>query len=148
MSSSTTAAATAAPTTAAATAAPTTAAATAAPTTAATTTAATTETTAAATGTPTETTAAATTAVTGQYGMLLLVFIVIFVIVAIYCLIKSLMCFGKSGSTAEKIIGLLIAFFTGPFYLLYLNFNEGYCNNEEPKVLSPSPQMVGGRRRK
>ena len=138
--SSTTAAATAAPT-AAATAAPTTAA-TAAP--AATTTAATTETTAAATGTPTETTAAAT----GQYGMLLLVVIVIFVIVAIYCLIKSLMCFGKSGSTAEKIIGLLIAFFTGPFYLLYLNFNEGYCNNEEPKVFSSSPQMVGGRRRK
>ena len=139
--SSTTAAATAAPT-AAATAAPTTAA-TAAP--AATTT---TATTAAATGTPTETTAAATTAATGQYGMLLLVVIVIFVIVAIYCLIKSLMCFGKSGSTAEKIIGLLIAFFTGPFYLLYLNFNEGYCNNEEPKVFSSSPQMVGGRRRK
>ena len=135
--SSTTAAATAAPT-AAATAAPTTAAP-AAP--AATTT---TATTAAATGTPTETTAAAT----GQYGMLLLVVIVIFVIVAIYCLIKSLMCFGKSGSTAEKIIGLLIAFFTGPFYLLYLNFNEGYCNNEEPKVFSSSPQMVGGRRRK
>jgi len=139
--SSTTAAATAAPTTAA-TSAPT-AGATAAPTTA---TAG--ATTAATTAATTET----TPATAGQYGMLILVVIVIFVIVAIYCLIKSLMCFGKSGSTAEKIIGLLIAFFTGPFYLLYLNFNEGYCNNEEPKISSPfpssSPQMVGGRRRK
>lgn len=138
--SSTTAAATAAPTTAAPTATATAATATAAPT----------ATTAATTGTIATPAATTTTdaATAGQYGMLLLVVIVIFVIVAIYCLIKSLMCFGKSGSTAEKIIGLLIAFFTGPFYLLYLNFNEGYCNNEEPKVLSPSPQMVGGRRRK
>lgn len=123
----------------------TTAAATAAaPTTAATT--ATTATTAAATAGTIVTTAPTDAATAGQYGMLILVVIVIFVIVAIYCLIKSLMCFGKSGSTAEKIMGLLIAFFTGPFYLLYLNFNEGYCKNEEPKVLSP--QMVGGRRRK
>jgi len=136
--SSTTAAATAAATTAPTTTAT---AATTAPTTETTTTAATTA--------PTTETTAPTA---GQYGMLILVVIVIFVIVAIYCLIKSLMCFGKSGSTAEKIIGLLIAFFTGPFYLLYLNFNEGYCNNEEPKISSPfpssSPQMVGGRRRK
>jgi hypothetical protein len=141
--SSTTAATTTAATTTAATAAPTTAA-TAAPTT--------TET--AATTAPTTTdTAAATTAPTdgvtaGQYGVLILIVLVIFIIVAIYCVIKSLMCFGKSGSTAEKILGLIIAFFMGPFYLLYLNFNEGYCNAEEPKILSPSPQMVGGRRRK
>ena len=100
-----------------------------------------------------ETAALSTTAATpvtpvtdGQYGILLVIVLFIFIIVAIYCLIKSLMCFGKSGSTAEKIIGLLIAFFTGPFYLLYLNFNEGYCNDEAP---APSPpQMIGGRRRK
>jgi hypothetical protein len=123
--SSTTAAATAAPTTAA------TAAPTAAPTTAATT---------------TETTAPTDAATAGQYGVLILIVLVIFIIVAIYCVIKSLMCFGKSGSTAEKIIGVIIAFFMGPFYLLYLNFNEGYCNAEEPII--SSPQMVGGRRRK
>ena len=116
-------------------------AATAAPTTAATTAATTTET-AAATTAPTDGVTA------GQYGVLILIVLVIFIIVAIYCVIKSLMCFGKSGSTAEKILGLIIAFFMGPFYLLYLNFNEGYCNAEEPKILSPSPQMVGGRRRK
>ena len=138
--SSTTAAATAAPTTAATTAA--TAAPTTTATTAATTAAATTTETAAATTAPTDGVTA------GQYGVLILIVLVIFIIVAIYCVIKSLMCFGKSGSTAEKILGLIIAFFMGPFYLLYLNFNEGYCNAEEPKMLSPSPQMVGGRRRK
>jgi hypothetical protein len=60
------------------------------------------------------------------------------------------MCFGKSGSTAEKIIGVLIAFFTGPFYLLYLNFNTGYCEDETPMLSSPIPsaQQMGGRRRK
>ena len=91
--------------------------------------------------------AATVTPVTdGQYGILLVIVLFIFIIVAIYCLIKSLMCFGKSGSTAEKIFGVIIAFFTGPFYLLYLNFNEGYCNDEAP---APSPpQMIGGRRRK
>ena len=100
-----------------------------------------------------ETAALSTTAATpvtpvtdGQYGILLVIVLFIFIIVAIYCLIKSLMCFGKSGSTAEKIFGVIIAFFTGPFYLLYLNFNEGYCNDEAP---APSPpQMIGGRRRK
>jgi len=68
------------------------------------------------------------------------------------------MCFGKSGSTAEKVIGLLIAFFTGPFYLLYLNFNTGYCEDDVPMFSSPMPspmpsqmssaQQMGGRRRK
>ena len=64
------------------------------------------------------------------------------------------MCFGKSGSTAEKIIGVLIAFFTGPFYLLYLNFNTGYCEDDAPMFNSPMPspmpsaQQMGGRRRK
>lgn len=93
--------------------------------------------------TPVETT---TAPVNTEYGVFVLIVLVIFIIVAIYCVVKSLMCFGKSGSIAEKIIGVLIAFFMGPFYLLYLNFNDGYCNAEEPMI--SSPQMVGGRRRK
>jgi hypothetical protein len=83
-------------------------------------------------------------------GIILIIFLIIFAIVSIYCVIKSLMCFGKSGSTAEKIIGVLIAFFTGPFYLLYLNFNTGYCEDDAPMFNSPMPsaQQMGGRRRK
>jgi len=93
---------------------------------------------------PTTTIAAPTT--TETMNVLVLIFLGIFIIICIYCLVKSIMCFGKSGSTLEKIFGVAIAFFTGPFYLLYLNFNEGYCNDEE--IASPPPQqMVGGRRK-
>lgn len=91
-------------------------------------------------------------------GIILIIFLIIFAMLGLYSIIKSLMCFGKSGSTAEKIIGVLIAFFTGPFYLLYLNFNAGYCEDESPMFSSPLPsampspmpsaQQMGGRRRK
>ena len=76
-----------------------------------------------------------------------LIFLGFFILVCIYCLVKSIMCFGKSGSTAEKIFGVVIAFFTGPFYLLYLNFNEGYCKDEEDVPPPLPPQMIGGRRK-
>ena len=121
-----------------------------APAAAATTAAATTATVAA----TTETTTATISPNFAAGGIILIIFLIIFAIVSIYCLIKSLMCFGKSGSTAEKVIGVLIAFFTGPFYLLYLNFNAGYCEDESPMLSSPmpspmpSPQQMGGRRRK
>lgn len=92
----------------------------------------------------TETTAAASVQ-NNSYGIFVLIIIALFVIVTIYCLIKSLMCFSKSGSTTEKIFGVVIAFFAGPFYLLYLNFNEGYCNDNTE---TPQQPMIGGRRKK
>lgn len=105
------------------------------------------------TATPTTSSASATTTATtaaasvqnNSYGIFVLIIIALFVIVTIYCLIKSLMCFSKSGSTTEKIFGVVIAFFTGPFYLLYLNFNEGYCNDNTE---TPQQPMIGGRRKK
>ena len=131
--------------------------------------AATTAATAAPTATETVATETTTATISPNFaagGIILIIFLIIFAIVSIYCVIKSLMCFGKSGSTAEKIIGVLIAFFTGPFYLLYLNFNTGYCEDETPMFSSPMPspmpsampspmpsampssQQMGGRRRK
>ena len=94
--------------------------------------------------TPTPTTATATATANASMNVLVLIFLGIFIIISIYCLVKSIMCFGKSGSTLEKIFGVIIAFFTGPFYLLYLNFNKGYCNDEE---VAQDQQMVGGRRK-
>ena len=94
-------------------------------------------------------TVAATTTVSNDgaaFGIVFLLFLGIIIIVSIYCLVKSFLCFGKSGSTAEKILGVVIAFFTGPFYLLYLNFNTGYCNDEEVPAQMPA-QMQGGRRK-
>lgn len=115
-------------------------------------------TTAAATTTPatvtTETTTATIAPDFAAGGIILIIFLILFAILGLYSIIKSLMCFGKSGSTAEKVIGVLIAFFTGPFYLLYLNFNTGYCEDESPMFNSPMPsampsaQQMGGRRRK
>lgn len=92
---------------------------------------------------PTVTPTVTTTDDSAALSVFFLLFLGIFIIVSIYCLVKSLMCFGKSGSTGEKIFGVIIAFFTGPFYLLYLNFNEGYCKDEE----TPATPMVGGRKK-
>ena len=41
--------------------------------------------------------------------------------------IWSLVCFGKSGSTAQKIVGLLMALFLGPFYFIYYFVDKTYC---------------------
>ena len=54
--------------------------------------------------------------------------IIIFIIVAsIGALIYSLICFGYEGSSTDKIIGLLIAFFLGPFYWIFYYWNPNYC---------------------
>ena len=39
----------------------------------------------------------------------------------------SIFCFGRSGTTAQKILGLFLALLFGPFYLLYYRFSETYC---------------------
>ncbi len=39
----------------------------------------------------------------------------------------SIFCFGRSGSIAQKVLGLALAFIFGPFYLLYYRFSETYC---------------------
>ena len=56
-----------------------------------------------------------------------LIFIIIWIIIGFIAFITSLVCFGRSGTIAEKIIGLLLAIFFGPFYFLFYGFNEGYC---------------------
>ena len=39
----------------------------------------------------------------------------------------SIFCFGRSGTTAQKVLGLFLALLLGPFYLLYYRFSETYC---------------------
>ena len=86
---------------------------------------------------PTTTLAATTTkleAKTASAGValaaIMFILISVFAILGIYSLVKSLLCIGKSGSVGEKIFGILLAFFTGPFYLIYLNSSDGYCKDE------------------
>jgi hypothetical protein len=80
--------------------------------------------------------------------IILVVFLIVWFIISIWAIIKSLLCTGKSGTTAEKVLGIVIAFFLGPFYFLYLYANKNYCLDEA--ALPPAePQVAfGGRKHK
>ena len=60
-----------------------------------------------------------------------LIFMSMWIIVTIYAIVKSFICAGKSGTPAEKVIGILLALFLGPFYLIYLSSMEGYCKDSQ-----------------
>lgn len=60
-----------------------------------------------------------------------LIFMSMWIIVTIYAIVKSFICAGKSGTTAEKVMGILLAIFLGPFYLIYLSSVEGYCKDTQ-----------------
>ncbi len=65
-----------------------------------------------------------------KMGYSLLVFLVVWIILGIIAFIMSIVCFGFSGSMIEKVIGLLLACFFGPFYWLYFYFNKSYCGKK------------------
>jgi len=54
-------------------------------------------------------------------------FMLIWMFAGIAGLIMSIVCFGYGGSTAYKIVGLVISLFLGPFYWLYYIVNKDYC---------------------
>ena len=41
--------------------------------------------------------------------------------------IMSLVCFGRSGTTSQHVIGLLITLFLGPFYWIFYFAVPDYC---------------------
>jgi len=60
-------------------------------------------------------------------GKIVIFGILIFIFLWIISFIASMACFGKSGSTLEKIMGVLLAIFFGLFYFLFYAFNGNYC---------------------
>ncbi len=58
------------------------------------------------------------------------IFLLVWVIVGTIAFIISLFCFGFSGSITEKIIGLVLAIFFGPFYFIYFYLNKNYCGRK------------------
>ena len=56
-----------------------------------------------------------------------LIFIIIWIIIGFIAFITSLVCFGRSGTIAEKIIGLLLAILFGPFYFIFFFADSTYC---------------------
>jgi len=55
------------------------------------------------------------------------IFVLLWGLIGLIAFIMSLICFGRSGTLIEKIIGLLLAIFFGPFYFIFYIFNNSYC---------------------
>jgi len=59
--------------------------------------------------------------------IVLYIFILVWGLIGLIAFIMSLICFGRSGTLIEKIIGLLLAIFFGPLYFIFYIFNKNYC---------------------
>lgn len=61
------------------------------------------------------------------------IFIIIWVALGVGAFIMSLVCFGYSGTTAQQVIGLVLAMFFGPFYWIYYGVVKNYCKKQIPR---------------
>jgi hypothetical protein len=52
---------------------------------------------------------------------------ILWVAVGLAAFVMSLICFGRSGTTAQHVIGILLAIFFGPFYWIYYFAVSNYC---------------------
>ena len=59
--------------------------------------------------------------------LFLVIILLMWILFGIIAFIMSLVCFGRSGTLLEKIIGLLLAIFFGPLYFIFYIFNPSYC---------------------
>jgi sterol desaturase/sphingolipid hydroxylase (fatty acid hydroxylase superfamily) len=61
------------------------------------------------------------------------IFLVLWVFAGIAAFLMSLLCFGKSGTTAQHVVGFLLAIFFGPFYWIYYFVAASYCRGKKGK---------------
>ncbi len=73
-----------------------------------------------------------------------LLFVIAWVVGGIAAIIMSLVCFGFSGTTTEKVLGLLMAFFLGPLYFIFYAVNKNYCRSIPVTVATNMNRMMGG----
>lgn len=57
----------------------------------------------------------------------ILTLVIIWALAGIAAFVYSLYCFTKSGTTADKVLGLIIAMVAGPFYFIYVAVYQAYC---------------------
>lgn len=55
------------------------------------------------------------------------IFVLLWIVFGIAAFIMSIICFGYSGTTAQHVVGLLLAIFFGPFYWIYFLVVKSYC---------------------
>ena len=65
-----------------------------------------------------------------QMSSAILVIVILWLLAGIAAFIWSLVCFGRSGTMAQKIIGLLLSMFLGPFYWIYFYVSKDYCRSQ------------------
>ena len=59
--------------------------------------------------------------------LIILIFILIWSIAGFIAFIMSIVCLSYEGGPTEKIAGLLLGLFAGPFYWLFYIYNINYC---------------------
>lgn len=59
--------------------------------------------------------------------IIITILLVIWVILGITGFIMSIVCFGRSGSTSQHIVGLLLAILFGPIYWIFYFAVPDYC---------------------
>ena len=79
----------------------------------------------------------------GAVWMVSMIMIAVFLwaIAGIAAFIMSIVCFGRSGTTGQHVIGLALAVLFGPVYWIYYYVAKGYCKS--PGFVA----ALGGRRR-
>ena len=72
-----------------------------------------------------------------------LIFAVVWGVIGVSAVVMSLVCLSKKGSkSGQNVIGLLLAFFLGPFYWLYYIWGDSYCSNRiAPSDGLKAPQL-------
>ena len=71
--------------------------------------------------------------------IIVMIIFVAWILLGIAAFIMSIVCFGRSGTTAQHVIGFLLAVFFGPFYWIYYFVVKSYCRNKT---------YLGGNRKK
>ena len=56
-----------------------------------------------------------------------LIILLIWSLFGLIAFITSIVCFTRSGSAFDKVMGLLLAIFFGPLYFLFFAFSGSYC---------------------
>lgn len=58
---------------------------------------------------------------------ILFIVFIIWIVLGIAAFIMSIICFGRSGSAVQHVVGLLLAIFLGPFFWIFYFFVPDYC---------------------
>jgi flagellar basal body-associated protein FliL len=59
--------------------------------------------------------------------IILFIIVAIWIILGIAAFIMSIVCFGRSGSTSQHVVGLLLAILFGPIYWIFYFAVPDYC---------------------